>query len=378
MRTIWTLTTLVILAGSGHLVACADLTDFERYDGGSSDAQAGPCSAGQTQCQGQSYQICTGGVFSEAQQCAASKVCVVGHGCLDCDPSRSKTCSNNNVHRCVSDGTLGAELQKCLGLPCALGECRDPGCAVSAKLVYVVDSSYNLLSFDPTAESNDHFKFIAKLKCPAESLATPFSMSVDRSARAWVLYTSGELFWVNTTTGSCSATPYAKGQAGYQLFGMGFVSDSPGSSKEKLYIAGAKDSLMTEKLGAIDPGTLKITTVGTMPHGENSPELSGTGSAELYAYYPGISSTFVARVDKATGAEQQRWSVVGLGGQVTAWAFAHWGGKFYIFVTATEGLGENPRVLLLDPKTGKSSVFLSTVKYRIVGAGVSTCAPVID
>ncbi len=371
-----------ILVSAGILIAsvsCADLTDFKQYDGGPGDAWQPPCTSGQTRCEGQSYQVCTAGSFKQVLSCDTSRVCVEGKGCLDCDPGEAKTCHNNNVHRCEKDGHVGAELQKCLGLPCGAGECRAPGCASGAHLVYVVDVQHRLFSFDPTAESNNHFKLIKKLTCPAQFGATPFSMSVDRSARAWVLYSSGELFWVDTKTGSCKTSPYAKGQGGYQLFGMGFVSDSPGSSKEKLYIAGAKDSTQTEKLATIDPGTLKITPVGQMPHGENSPELSGTGNAELYSYYPGISSTFVMQVNKTSGAEKQRWSVPSLPGQVTAWAFAHWGGKFYIFVTATSGLlSEKSQVLFLDPSTGKSSVFLASVPYKIVGAGVSTCAPVIE
>ena len=65
-------------------------------------------------------------------------------------------------------------------------------------------------------------------------------------------------------------------------------------------------------------------------------------------------------------------------GSVTAWAFAHWGGRFYIFTThSTLFGGESSKVLRLDPTTGKVTTLLNSSPYRVVGAGVSTCAPVV-
>ena len=372
-------------------LACAGCVDpFEEApapeaDGWLAPDSGGPCADGQKRCAGQSLQRCQGSKWLEQQRCAQPKVCVADRGCLGCDPSRGTTCQGNAVHSCSKDGQVGALVKQCLGLRCEIGTCRAPKCALGSRLVYVVDSTYRLLSFDPAKESN-HFTLIAKLACPAGSPwpgrpgpATPFSMSVDRSARAWVLYTSGELFWVDTKDGACKPTPFAKGQQGFQLFGMGFVSDTVGSSAEKVYVSRAKVGLTgSEQLGHIDPATLKLKLVGSMPKAEYSAELSGTSKAELFAYFPGLSSTFVAKVDKATGKPSKSWPLPSVGGQVTAWAFAHWGGKFYIFVTATEGLTERSRVLRLDPAKGKTTTFLHTIPYRIVGAGVSTCAPVID
>jgi hypothetical protein len=364
--------------------ACADLSEHPTGDGGLDDLERpAPCTATQTRCEGDSYQICSGGTFVEALRCDASRVCVEKLGCVDCNPVRDRACKGNTVHRCTEDGRFGEELEQCLGLPCALGACREPGCALGSRLVYVVDTDYRLLSFDPSVESvgHDHFKLIANLSCPDTGSATPFSMSVDRGARAWVLYTNGEIYWVDTKTGSCSASPFVRGQSGYELFGMGFVSDEPGSSKERLYIAGAMASrpMGNESLGYIDPATMKITVVGEVAQAEYSPELTGTGNAELFAYHPGFSDSFVAKMDKKSSKVMKKWSVTPLGAQVTAWAFSHWGGRFYIFVTSSEdGFSETSRVLQLDPQTGKSTVFLPSIPYKIVGAGVSTCAPVID
>jgi hypothetical protein len=68
----------------------------------------------------------------------------------------------------------------------------------------------------------------------------------------------------------------------------------------------------------------------------------------------------------------------GLGGTVSAWAFAQWGGKFYIFVTTTDLLTSNSTVRVIDRQTGAyEGAVLENLPYIIVGAGVSTCAPVV-
>ena len=85
-------------------------------------------------------------------------------------------------------------------------------------------------------------------------------------------------------------------------------------------------------------------------------------------------------IDKASGAGTgpQRPIPGGLGGTVAAWAFAQWGGKFYIFVTTQDFLGTtNSTVRTIDRMTGQYQLVSQNLPYRIVGAGVSTCAPVI-
>ena len=370
------------------LSACTDPFEEVLDDGGVApqpDQEVG-CTDNQVRCLNQSFQRCINNAWKEQKRCQKPQVCTVKKGCVDCDPTVGRGCSGNAIHTCNADGTIGAKEKDCLGLACVLGLCRPPICAMGARLVYVVDSQYRLLSFDPSKESN-HFTLIAKLSCPASSPwpgrpgpATPFSMSVDRSARAWVLYTSGELFWVSTKDGSCKPSPFQKGQQSFKLFGMGFVSDAAGSAAEKIYVTRAKlDLFDKQQLGYIDPATLKLTVVGNMKQAEYSAELSGTSKAELYGYHPGQAASSVVMLDKKTGLPKKTWNVPPSKGQVTAWAFAHWGGKFYIFITASDGLfGEKSSVLRLDPAKGTTHTFLDKIPYRIVGAGVSTCAPVID
>src|SRR5205807_1146112 len=107
------------------------------------------------------------------------------------------------------------------------------GCSESAKLIYVVDLDKRLSSFDPTTLK---FTDIGTLSCSAGIGATPFSMAVDRSATAWILYSSGQIFKVNTANATCVTTQFPPHQTGFDQFGMGFVSDSAGSTDETLFV----------------------------------------------------------------------------------------------------------------------------------------------
>lgn len=364
--------------GCGGQLQCGDCT------GGSCDADGKcACTDGQRRCQQGSYQECQNGTFNELQHCEDAQTCLVDLGCTDCDPAAGNTCADGDVHVCNQDGSIGDLVETCWTEQCVAGQCGDPACPPETMFIYVVDDSYRLLSFNPAGGANE-FSLIGNLDCPAGpswpdwsggTTATPFSMSVDRSGRAWVLYTSGEIFWVSTTDASCQASPYPAGQDGFKLFGMGFVSDEPGSAGEHLYIAGGNvDAQVMGDMAVIDPNTLALSTLGPCPQAEYGPELTGTGKAEWYGYFPGAGTTFVAKLNKLSGAIDEQWPLAGLTGDIRAWAFAHWGGKFYIFVT-TYSSGYDSMVLRLDPQTGQTDTLMDNLPYIIVGAGVSTCAP---
>jgi hypothetical protein len=353
-------------------------------DGGALPAgdASNSCSSGQTRCVGTAYQACQSGRFATIRDCSGES-CSETLGCVACDPALKTICKENDVYGCNADGTIGALAQKCWTSPCHGGACTDPGCAPESQQIYVVDTDYRLLSFSPAGGAHT-FKLIGKLNCPAGASlrvpgqqGTPFSMSVDRQAKAWILYDSGEIFWASTTDASCQGTAYPKGQGGFELFGMGFVSDSAGANAEKLFIAGGQAmDIVGGNIGRVDPATLTVTTVGPIPKADYSPELTGTGKADLFGYFPGVN-TFVAQLDRSTGSILHQWTLPALTDPLRAWAFAHWGGRFYIFVTTQDVLGTstNSQVLRLDPTNGTTDTILSKLEYVIVGAGVSTCVP---
>src|SRR5262245_12949377 len=66
----------------------------------------------------------------------------------------------------------------------------DDGCSASAKLIYTIDSSGMLASFQPnqTDIKLSAFHDIGGLSCRSQFDGSPFSMAIDRNATAWVEY----------------------------------------------------------------------------------------------------------------------------------------------------------------------------------------------
>jgi hypothetical protein len=55
----------------------------------------------------------------------------------------------------------------------------------------------------------------------------------------------------------------------------------------------------------------------------------------------------------------------------TAWAMAFWGGDFWLFTAP----GVETRVDRYRPSDGTTVTMISNLGFHVVGAGVSTCAP---
>ena len=340
------------------------------------------CRGSNTRCVGNQFQSCFNGRWRAKKTCLSDEACDAGlGGCVECSPSAATSCDGDDVRKCDSTGHFTDVVLTCDPGMCKSGSCLN-SCGVDADLIYVVDQQYRMLSFNPRDGKNE-IKLIGSLSCPAGTAwsggtATPFSMSVDRDATAWVLYNSGEIFWVSTKDTTCKTSGFARGQMGFQTFGMGFVSDSLGSNSETLFISGGSaDTPGKGNLGSINKLSLGVITRGPLPNTEYGPELTGTGKGELYGYFPGDNS-FVARFDKNTGVPDTMWPLPAVTDTVQAWAFAHWGGRFYIFLTTADGSGaSNSQILLFTPADGKLTPVLDHLPYTIVGAGVSTCAPII-
>jgi hypothetical protein len=261
-------------------------------------------------------------------------------------------------------------------------------------LIYVVDDENNFSSFNPRnlGTATSPFTKIGTLNCPTQmqpveagGTVNPFSMSVDRNGTAWVLYSTGEVFKVNITNAACTASGYTARQMNMLLFGMGFVTDAMGANSEKLFLGGGTASAAPGgKLGKVDT-TASSPTVAVLGNlrsdTEQSPELTGTSEGKLYGFYPGARKAFVQEINRGTGAGVGPEQAIpgGLGGTASAWAFAFWGGKFYIFVTTgNPALGnQKSSVRVIDRSTGAASTPLPDLPNHIVGAGVSTCAPVV-
>lgn len=240
-----------------------------------------------------------------------------------------------------------------------------------ATLVYVVTSANELYSFFPT---DGAFKFISNIACPAPSGDTPFSMAVDRRGVAYVQFTDRRLYRVSTATGACIGTSFAPDQQGFAQFGMGYATNDVGPT-EFLFVAGTRDSnqVASPGLARIDPTSFALTKVGNFVPDIARAELTGTGDGRLFAFYTkGANNgppSFIGEISTTTArviAETPFPTV----DQGNGWAFAAWGGDFYMFTAP----GGGSDVTRYRPSDGSVTV-VASLPSRIVGAGVSTCAP---
>ena len=225
-------------------------------------------------------------------------------------------------------------------------------CADETKQIYVLGSDKALYRFYP-----DTLKFvrIGTVACP--TTAGTFSMAIDRRGVAWVEYTDGRLFAVNTSNAKCQQTLFKPGQTGFEVFGMGYARNGDSANGETLYLAGAG-------LASLDTKTFDLKFVGSLTFGRT--ELTGLDT-QLYAF--SVGSGVIAGLNKQTAATETTYRTAAVDAQA-AFAFAQWGGDFWIFTGDQRSV-----VTQYKPVGDKSTVVVKDTGMLIVGAGSSTCAP---
>ena len=246
-------------------------------------------------------------------------------------------------------------------------------CIEASQWIYTVDTNGVFSRFDPTTLT---FTDISVLSCPTNY--SPNSMAVDQNAVAWVAYGDGNLFEVNTSTGHCQATSFKPDQDGLMYFGMGFVYE-PSTGVDTLYIAGGSspNGSSGKSLATVSFPSLLVTPVAPISAGQM--ELTGTGDGGLWGFIPGCASStgqsMLLQIDPTSGATLASYSYPTLarfGSAACAgnqtWAMKFWGGSFWIFVNTSiyKVSRATPDVI--------NMVVQNSDRY-IVGAGVSTCAP---
>ena len=243
------------------------------------------------------------------------------------------------------------------------------GCTAAARLIYVLSDSNKMYSFDPPTKM---FTLIGTLNCNTSSL--PNSMAIDRSATAWVNYvdtfeSSGVIYKVSTKDASCAASPTVNLPSGWYRLGMGFSSDGVDSPTETLYVTGVSGT----GLGRISASNALVPIANFSPatFANVGAELTGSGAGKLFGYFQ-TSTVQVGQIDKSTAAVTNPATITGLA-MPSAWAFSIWGGSFYLYAAGASG---NSTVTQYNPVTGAiDNAYITNVGFRIVGAGVSTCAP---
>jgi hypothetical protein len=254
------------------------------------------------------------------------------------------------------------------------------GCSGEAtSFVYVLSSDNDLYSFAPDKKQ---FTKIGPLGC--QTTMQPNSMAVDRNAVAWVNYvgtmgnrdSAGVIFQVSTKDASCAPMPAMNLPAGWYRLGMGYSTNGgAGTTAETLFVSGNQGG-NGPGVASVDLATATLTPVGpfTGALAGQDAELTGTGDGRLFGYFT-TSPVQVGEIDKATGATPMPVPMTGVAAP-SDWAFSFWGAHFYLY--AAPGQGNGSDVIDYDPATGSiNTSYMTGIGFTIVGAGVSTCAPVV-
>jgi hypothetical protein len=236
-------------------------------------------------------------------------------------------------------------------------------CVEASRWIYTVDQAGMFSRFDPSTLT---FTNIAQLACPSSG---PNSMAVDQNAVAWVAYQDGNMYSVDTSTAACTASGFVPNQDGILEFGMGFVF-SPATGQDTLYIAGgASTAITTSTLATVSFPSLTVNPIGPV---EGLPELSGLGDGTLWGFIPSFvaqsGNASLIRIDPATGKTLETHTYPQLNSGGTSWAMKFWGGSFWIFLGS--------QVFQVQRDTPDTvTLAIANSGHNIVGAGVSTCAP---
>ncbi len=235
-------------------------------------------------------------------------------------------------------------------------------CTETSDLVYAISrDDGTLYLFDPPTLS---FSALARIDC--RTTQTPASMAVSRDGVAYVRYGDNSVYAVDLDTYACTATTYSERATRFGSFGMGYATDSAETWRDRLYVASAT------RLAVLDTTTYALTDIGSL---SSQSELTGNADGELWAFLPLENPAELVQLDKDNGSTLTTYRLPGFpdAGDIDTFAFATWGGSFWVFVRES-GMGNHTDVYEVDA-SGSMTKVLTDVGFDVVGAGVSTCAP---
>jgi hypothetical protein len=271
-----------------------------------------------------------------------------------------------------SSGTTGAPVEPC-ACPDNIEVALDDG-------IFVLSDNSELYKFYPMTNK---FESLGAFKCGNAS--GTFSMAVDRLGFAWVMFSNplGKIWKLDVTNvANCTDPGYNPGQQGVNYFGMAFVSNSQFDQCDQIYgntfdgFGGFSEGANIGDFLTVDPKSLLIKKLGKTNF--NGAEVTGTGDGRVFMF-GGANPAKLVEVEKATG---KFLSVTPLGTLelTNAFAFSFFGGDFYMFTESDNNPGVS-KVTHFDyddsDMNGKQDLttVVTSAPIRIVGAGVSTCAP---
>jgi hypothetical protein len=237
---------------------------------------------------------------------------------------------------------------------------------------------------------------VAPLSC-ADLDGSYASVTVDRHSNLWLVPSSGAVYRAPLTGGAC--TPVAGADlepiADYSVGSVAFLAEAAGSDVESLYSISARTTQQATQFRRTTPTTLATEPIVSLNPAQSpiavsttsgrTPIISGTGDGRLFSLSlpdGNASQTLLAQIDRTTGLQTgtpRRFASEFAGSHNAAFAF--WGGDFWVFTHHQASANTNYYLQLVVTRYRMSTMTASVVAtfddIRPLGAGVSTCAPVV-
>ncbi|NLN61776.1 MAG: hypothetical protein GX146_02710 [Myxococcales bacterium] len=299
--------------------------------------------------------------------------------------------NNNNANNNISPDNNNAnnDNNDNNNLPGVDDLCLDP-------YIYIVEESTNAIwSFDPERGITEGLAALEKIgvpKCPTDD--SPNSMTIDRERNAWINYGAiGKIYKVSLDTLECTETPYVSGgNVGFTPnISLSFSRD-PSGQEDTLFISDhtgddAYPPVPGKGVAALDHTSLAGTLLGDFSgelQGDRC-ELTGTGDGKLYGFFA-KNPAVLAEINKTDGTTPSPIALQDGSEKVNAivggYAFAFWGGNFWFFTAPSDNPHNDNHMSTLTrynpaaPEGQRLSIIIPDVGFVVVGAGVSTCAPI--
>jgi hypothetical protein len=251
--------------------------------------------------------------------------------------------------------------------------------------IYMLDGVYpeSVWFYDPI---ENEVSMVGALGCEHGTFAHPNSMAVDRQGNAWIEYYdqgmmgvpySGKLY--RAPLDDLASCEYVGdiGVSEWYVVGMGYAVDVPGGNCDTLYLYNsdkyldAPDYEGESTLARWDHDAVARVELG--PAEAPAAELTGTGEGRLYAFTTfDAGAHAIVELDKDDGSTISTIPLDDVEFVSGAYAFAAWGGDFYLFYQ--DGIPGTRIARLAGDGTGGLEVMIEDTGLHIVGAGVSTCA----
>lgn len=320
------------------------------------------------------------GTFETTESSGGSEPASTSGGPGDGDEPEADTSDDDGV----ADGELVLDVEPGADDSPEPGECP---CVGTGEGIYLLSDANELWTFDPDTLE---FEVLGAVECPTTGM--PIAMAVDRQGGALLAYVvlpafagmppTVETFSIALGDPSACEAVELPLPADRMLAGTGYASASATDPCDDLYLfanSTLDDAPGTSALARVDDDGDWVE-LGAVPW--MSAQLSGTGDGRLFGFAfaaaqneGDFGEASLVELDR-DDAEVLEAVVVPQGTDGDSMAFAFWGGDAWFF---TDGPHDTSVVRRLDhdgSDGGGTSIVVDETPVRIMGAGVSTCAPI--